>query len=331
MYIISKNKLAVILSLSFLLLVVVVIGSASVGSYPINFYGAITGSDDFSRTILFGSRLPRILLAMLIGLSLSSVGGAYQSMLRNPLADPYILGVSGGAALGSVLAVALKLPFIFVSAFAFLGAIFSMLFIFFVARFGTRLSPENMLLTGVIFNAFSFAFILFINAIVNMEQAYQILFLLMGNLESIDYSTIAIVGILVMTGFAALCAVSKDMNILSLGDDDARALGVNVSLVRKMVFFFSSLMVGAAVAASGLIGFIGFFIPHAVRLVFGPDNRLLIPLSGIVGAAFLVFADTIARTILIRTDFATTLPVGVMTALFGAPIFALLLKKTRFS
>ena len=314
------TNLSLIIILAITLVAALGIGSESVG------VSQIFGDDSRAHAILFASRLPRILLAALVGMALASSGGAFQALLRNPLADPFILGVSGGAALGSVLAVGFKLPFVWIAGLAFLGAAISMLVIFTIARNRGRLESTTLLLTGVIFNAFCFALILFVNSIVTMEEAYQILFMLIGNLEAIDLATVGIVAIFVLSGFGVLTALAWKMNLLSLGDMDAKSLGVNIERLKATVFIAASLMVGAAVAASGLIGFVGLAVPHMVRLLFGADNRLLIPASGLLGASFLVWADTAARTVLMNTDYATQLPVGVITAMIGAPLFILLLK-----
>lgn len=312
-----------------LLLIAVTIAATTIGAEHIDIVAAIRKIDQRDAAILFSSRLPRILLAALVGMALASSGGAFQVLLRNPLADPFILGVSGGAALGSVLAIGLHLSFGSISVAAFVSALLTMIFIFAVARTKGRLPTHTLLLTGVIFNAFCFALILFINAIVTMEQAYQIIFLLIGNLEATNYDTIVIVAMFVFLGFAILTAFASKMNILALGDESANNLGINPERLRIIIFIASSLMVGAAVAASGLIGFVGLFIPHAIRLIFGPDHRLLIPASGFLGAAFLVASDTAARSLLMNTGYATELPVGVITALIGAPFFVFLLKRQQ--
>jgi NADH-quinone oxidoreductase subunit L len=204
-----------------------------------------------------------------------------------------------------------------------------MFLIFGIARTKGRLPTHTLLLTGVIFNAFCFALILFVNSVVTMEQAYQIIFLLIGNLESISYQTLGIVAFFVLGGFFLLVFLAGRMNVLSLGDEQAKQLGLNTYQFRLAIFFASSLMVGATVAVAGLIGFVGLFIPHVVRLLFGSDHRLLIPASGLVGASFLVFSDTVARSILINSSIQTELPVGVITALIGAPCFVLLLKRQQ--
>lgn len=329
MKLLTRKRWLVVNSLLFLILIAVIFVAAGIGAGQISIWDAIQNVNQRDAAILFSSRLPRILLAALVGMALASTGGAFQALLRNPLADPYILGVSGGAALGSVLAVGLHLSFGLISVSAFLSALLTILFIFAIARTRGRLPSHTLLLTGVIFNAFCFALILFINAIVTMEQAYQIIFLLIGNLEATNYKTIAIAAFFILSGFIVLTIFASRMNILALGDESAGHLGINAERLRLIIFVASSLMVGAAVAVSGLIGFVGLFIPHAIRLIFGPDHRLLIPASGLLGAAFLVASDTAARTILMNTSYATELPVGVITALIGAPFFVYLLKRQQ--
>ena len=284
-------------------------------------------ASETAHAIIFYSRLPRILLGLLVGIALGSGGTAFQALLRNPLADPYILGISGGAALGSVIGLALGLPFPAVTATAFTASLLSMLFIYWASRFHGRLPPHTLLLTGVIFNAFAFAFIMLIHSLVTMEQAHEILFMLIGNLEIQSYGAIVITASAVLFGFFLLCFLSSELNIISLGDETASSLGINIGAARKLVFFAASLMIGAVVSISGLIGFVGLFIPHAVRLLFGSDHRLVVPVSGFAGAIFLVWADTLARTILMHGNYQTQLPVGVITALIGGPVFVYLMKR----
>lgn len=322
----TRRRWTITLSALLLLVAASALVALHLGPAPVGL-GDLFNEEAAAQAILFASRLPRLLLALLVGAALASAGGAYQALLRNPLADPFILGVSGGAALGSVIGVGLRLPFALVTVAAFVGALATMLGIFWVARTRGRLEPTTLLLTGVIFNAFCFALILFVNAVVPMEQAYEILILLIGNLGAIDLGTVAIVALFVVAGLALLIALAWRMNLLTLGDDEAAALGVDLPRVRLATFAAASLMVGAAVAVSGLIGFVGLFIPHIVRLLFGPDHRLLIPASALMGAAFLALADTAARTLLMDTAYATQLPVGVITALVGAPLFIVLLRR----
>ncbi len=310
------------------LLALAAIAALSIGSESVSL-GDVFTPGTRAHAIVFESRLPRVLLAALVGIALASSGSAFQALLRNPLADPFILGVSGGAALGAIASVGFGLSFAGQSAAAFAGAGASMLMIFGLARARGRLSPTTLLLTGVIFNAFCFALILFVNAIVTMEESYQILFLLIGNLEATGMRVVLMLGAFVVTGFALLCACAWRMNLMALGEDEAISMGVDVSRLKVWVFAAASLMVGAAVAASGLIGFVGLFVPHIVRLVAGSDHRLLVPASGLAGAAFLIMADAAARTILMHTGYATELPAGVVTALVGAPMFLLLLRRQQ--
>lgn len=297
----------------------------NIGSEPVSiFKSPLTETE---HAIIFYSRLPRILLGILVGTALGSGGTAFQALLRNPLADPYILGVSGGGALGSVIGLALHLPFAAVALTAFAGSFLTMLFIYWTGKFHGRLSAHTLLLTGVIFNAFAFAFIMLIHSLVTLEQAHEILFMLIGNLEIQSYSIIAVVASAVMAGFIMLTFLSSRLNAISLGDEAAENLGINLNKTRKLIFFSASLMIGTVVSVAGLIGFVGLFIPHAVRLVFGSDHRLVLPASGLCGAIFLVWSDTFARTILMHAAYQTQLPVGVITALIGAPTFVYLMKK----
>jgi len=283
------------------------------------------GSPEYD--IVFYSRLPRILLGVVVGFALSSGGVAFQSLLRNPLADPYILGVSGGAALGSVLAVSLDLPFTWVSSLAFLASLLTLLLIYWVAQTKGRLPVHTLLLTGVIFNAFTFALIMFINSLTTFEQAHRIWYLMVGSLESESYGKILTVGIFVLVGFFILFFNSGKMNLIATGEESARYLGLDVEKFRKQIFFAASLMIGATVSLSGLIGFVGLFIPHMVRLTLGSDHRLLLPASALFGATFIVLADLMARTLLSGAAYQTQLPVGVITALVGGPFFVYLVKR----
>lgn len=308
-----------------LLLAVVSIAALNIGPESASiFAGKLT---DVEWKIIFTTRLPRILIGLLVGITLSSSGTAFQSLLRNPLADPYILGVSGGAALGSVLGVSIGLPFAMVSIVAFISAFLSMLLIYWIAESKGRLPAHTLLLTGVIFNAFAFALIMLIHSLVTIEQAHEILFLLIGSLEIYSYNTIVVVTAAVVIGFSLLIIFSGKMNLMSTGDETAFYLGVDIERFRRIVFFSASLMIGAVVAVSGLIGFVGIFIPHTLRLIIGPDHRLLIPASGLTGGAFLVIADTVARTLLAGGTYQTQLPVGVITALIGGPFFVFVLKR----
>ncbi len=318
-------------SLTLLVLAAVLLGaflfSLALSGHPLDWRAAWHDPTSPDHDILFYSRLPRVLLGVLVGFALSSGGVAFQSHLRNPLADPSILGVSGGAALGSVLAIALQLPFTWTSTLAFFFSLGSLLLIYWIAQTKGRLPVPTLLLTGVIFNAFSFALIMFFNSLVSFEQAHRIWYLMVGSLEAESYGKIATVAAFILAGVAILLFQSGKMNLLAMGDESAQYLGVNVERLRKIIFFAASLMIGATVSLSGLIGFVGLFIPHMVRLILGSDHRLLLPASALLGGTFLVLADWAGRSLLAGYDYQTQLPVGVMPALVGGPFFVFLVKR----
>jgi cobalamin transport system permease protein len=322
----KRRFIWVLLTLTGLLILAIFI-SISAGNTPINWKLVLYQPNSPDHDILLYSRLPRVFLGIVVGFALSSGGVAFQSLLRNPLADPYILGVSGGAALGSVVAVSLGLHFSYVSSLAFLASLLTLLLIYWVAQTKGRLPVPTLLLTGVIFNAFSFALIMFLNSLVGFEQAHRIWYLMVGTLDSESFSKILIVAAFVLAGFLLLLFNSGKMNLMAMGDQTAQYLGLNVERFRKQIFFAASLMIGATVSLSGLIGFVGLFIPHMMRLIFGSDHRLLLPASALFGASFLILADLVARTLLSGATYQTQLPVGVITALVGGPFFVYLLKR----
>lgn len=289
----------------------------------------LLSGDAMMHDLFFEARLPRVLLALCVGASLSSSGVVFQSLLRNPLADPYILGVSGGAALGGVLSLALGLPFALVSVVAFGFSVGTLFFLYSVARVEGRIPSHSLLLTGVIFNSFAFALILLINSLTNMGQVHQILYLLMGSLEAQDFSTILWLFLFTAVGLGIVLFHAGKMNVVSLGEEQASQLGLDVDRLRKILFFSASLMVGASVAIAGLIGFVGLFVPHLVRLSLGPDHRLLLPASALGGGIFLILADFLARSLFSGDQFQTQIPVGVITAFVGAPFFVYLMKRGK--
>lgn len=324
-------------------LVVVTLGCAAValgcfalavafGEEPLSWAGLSTpGSVD--RTIFYSLRLPRVVLAALVGMALASSGAALQSVLRNPLADPFVLGVSGGAALGATIALALGLSTAVVpqlsatSAFALAGALSATLLVLLVGRVAGGSTPHTTLLAGVIFNAFALAAITFIKALVAPQRLGEILFWLAGALGHETWGTLATTGAVVGGCVVALFALSARLNLLSLGDEDARSLGLDVKRTRLWLLVVTSLGVAAVVSLSGLVGFVGLLVPHLARLVFGADQRLALPASALLGAAFLMLADLAAR-VLFRV-FHTEPPVGVITALLGGPLFLLLMVRAR--
>ncbi|GIW39476.1 MAG: hypothetical protein KatS3mg076_0053 [Candidatus Binatia bacterium] len=307
-----------------------VVLAASLGPVPVDFVHAVLGpaTDNLDRTIVFRARLPRILLGLVVGGALASSGAALQAILRNPLAEPHILGVSGGAALGGVVTV------LFAGATpgaewslqplgAFAGALAATLLVYRLGIVRGRLHPYTLLLAGVVCNALAGALLLFLNAIADVYQAQSLLFWLMGSLAVQSYGIVAAVAVYVALGFTVLLREAPALNCLSLGDDEAFHLGVDVHRVRRSAFVASAFLVGAVVSVSGMIGFVGLVVPHIVRILTGADNRLLIPASFLAGGVTLLWADTGARVLL----GATELPVGVVTALLGGPFFVYLLRR----
>ncbi|HOX43665.1 MAG TPA: iron ABC transporter permease [Myxococcota bacterium] len=275
-------------------------------------------------------RLPRALLAALVGMALAAVGVAFQALLRNPLADPFIMGVSGGAALGGTLALALlggSLGFglALEGPAAFLGALLATLLVYWMGRVAGRVDTTTVLLVGVVFNAFASAVIMFLESTLAATKTQEILVWLMGCLGYPEYATLAALGAVTLPGVLGLWALSARMNALALGEQGASHLGVDVERTKRWVFGLASLLVGLAVAVSGMIGFVGLIVPHLCRLVLGPDHRLLLPAAALAGASFLVLADLIARLLFVW--LGSEPPVGAVTAFLGGPFFLLLLRR----
>jgi len=273
------------------------------------------------RAILVDVRLPRVVLAMIVGAALSGAGVAFQAVLRNPLADPYILGVSGGAALGAVLYTAIAGSAELGSpvgrpAAAFAGALTTLGLLFF-ARVRGRTEPTALLLVGVILNAIYSALILFLVTTGDASRFQGALFFLVGTLGSLPWSVLVSAGALTVVGLAALMLLSHRLNLLAFGEEVAGHLGVDVERTMWMSVAAASLVTAGAVAFTGLVGFVGLIVPHLVRTLCGPDHRLLLPASVLGGAGFVILADTAARTVVAPVE----MPVGVITALVGGPFF----------
>ena len=275
--------------------------------------------------IIFKIRLPRIILALAVGGGLSVAGAVFQAILMNPLAEPYILGISSGGTFGAVLAMVLGLSFLGVQAFAFIGALIVIGIVFLIGKRFGELEPNVMLLSGVMVGAFFSAIILLMINFLN-ESLRTAIFWLMGNLslasgENVYY----ILGISIFISFV-LSINSQKYNILSLGDEQAAHLGLDTKVIKTVTYVSASILVGAIVSVSGIIGFVGLIIPHLCRLIFGIDNRIIIPASFFIGSSYLILTDTLARYIISPVE----IPVGAVTAIIGAPIFIYLLRK-RFN
>ena len=274
-------------------------------------------------------RLPRILVGAFVGMALAVAGATMQGLFRNPMADPGIIGVSAGGALGAVIAIATGLTGLFFMAlpsFAFVGAVAATFLVYGIAAVGGHFSMATLLLAGVAVNAFLGAVISAIIILLPDNEALrEILFWLAGGLDSRAWEHVHISAPLIVGAIAVILVRARDLNLLMLGDDEARALGVRVGLTRVVLLAAAALATGAAVAVSGTIAFVGLVTPHILRLVLGPDHRVLIPLSAVAGAVFVIVADTFARTIIQPAEFR----VGVLTAFVGAPFFVLLLIRNK--
>lgn len=286
-------------------------------------------SDGASVDIVLRVRLPRVVLGVLVGAALATAGAIFQALLRNPLADPYVLGVSGGAALAGIAVLALGsvagIPTGSVPLAAFGGGLLATALLYWVSGGPGRSGPTGLLLTGVVFNAFASAGIVFLASIAGFFDGSRIFLWLIGHLSAVEIDAAGLVGASVGLGVGVACLLSRSLNLLALGDETAAELGVPVEAHRRWLLLATSLMVGAAVAVSGLIGFVGLIVPHALRLVIGSDHRLLVPAAALSGASFLVLSDTAARTILDGRE----LPVGAVTALIGGPLFIFLLRRAQ--
>ncbi len=281
-------------------------------------------------TILFDVRMPRLAVSFLVGGALATVGVGLQALLRNPLADPYVLGISSGAALGAAVAMLLGVGTAVggmsaLSLAAFVGGLLAIVLVYQIAVVSGHLPMPTLLLAGVIITAICSALVMFITSILDPARAYTMISWLMGTLSAPDSGAFALLVGVVLVGGMALFHQARALNVLTLGEETARSLGVEVERVKRWIFVLSALMTGAAVSVSGLIGFVGMVVPHAVRMVLGADHRIVMPASALIGGLFLMVADTVARTALAPAE----IPVGVVTALVGGPFFIYLLVARR--
>ena len=274
--------------------------------------------------ILMQIRLPRILLAAAVGGSLATAGASYQALLRNPLAEPYLLGISNGAAVGTMVAL------VFFGAnewsrpvLAFAGSLLATLAVYRLARGRAGATPERLILAGVIVTTFLSSVIVFVTTLMDATRIRSFTFWLLGDLSGTSKTLLPVTISIAVVGAVALTLNARSLNLLMLGERDAFDLGVEVGRVRIIVFVVASLLVGSSVAAGGSVGYVGLVVPHLARLSLGSDNRISIPAAAIGGALFVIVADTLARTVIAPRE----LPVGAITALIGAPLFIYLLKR----
>jgi iron complex transport system permease protein len=301
--------------LAFALFLAVLLGSEKLSFFDLN---------EQQRAILFDIRLPRVLLGASVGASLAVAGASLQSLLRNPLAEPYLLGVSNGAAMGTMLA------FVFFANFEFsrpvcaiLGASAASFVVYQMAKSRAGMNTERLVLSGVIVTTFLSSIIVLLTSLLDTTKLRSFTFWLLGDLSQATLNGFYLTGIAAALGTIILSSQARALNLLMIGERDAMDFGVEVGRVRLVIFATASALVGLSVAASGSVGYVGLIVPHLVRLAIGSDNRLVVPFSAISGAIFVVLADTVARTAIAPRE----LPVGAITALIGAPLFIYLLRK----
>ncbi|MFH7818079.1 FecCD family ABC transporter permease [Neobacillus thermocopriae] len=329
-------------TIAFLFLIISMIFAISIGtvSVPILTIIQIIGSKLFAgltydiepmfTSIVMNIRLPRVILSGLVGAALAIAGAAFQGLLRNPLADPYTLGVSSGASVGAVLTLFfhLSIPFIGSYTLPVLSILFSFLSIFLVLIFARQIDRamkvETIILTGIILSSFLGAFISLMIALTG-DELRQIIGWLLGSVSMRGWEYIKIILPFFIIGSFLLIFQAKELNAMSFGEERAQHLGVDVRKRKFLILLAASILTGAAVAVSGTIGFVGLVIPHLCRILWGPDHKHLLPLSILTGSGFLILADLLSRTIISPTE----LPIGVITALIGAPVFAAILLQRR--
>ena len=316
-------------------LFIAVVISLRMGAYPISisdiimtlFRGAIGRKDEIPSEfwlVVFGLRLPRIALGILVGAALSVAGAGFQALLRNPLADPYVLGVSSGAALGAIVSL-IAAPHVAgaIQVAAFAGAAATIAAVYFLGRRGGQLDSATLLLAGIVAASFLSAIIMFLMTTLSGRDLRGMAFWLMGELSTSPSIDLRFLYFVLFVALGAIYTTSSDLNLILTGEQEARHLGVNVNRVKLVVYVAASVLTGLAVSVSGAIGYVGLLVPHLMRMLFGTDYRVLIPASAIGGAIVIVFADMLARTVVAPTE----LPVGAMTALVGAPVFIYLMRR----
>lgn len=331
----TPRRVGLICALLGMVLFAVVVISLRMGAYPISipeivttlFNGVLRRWESIPpefTSVVFKIRLPRIALGILVGASLSTAGAGFQALLRNPLADPYVLGVSSGAALGAIISLAIspQTPGTIQLA-AFAGAAATIAVVYLLGRRGGQVDSATLLLAGIVAVSFLSAIIMFLMTLLPGRDLRGMAFWLMGDLATQPRINLGWLYVLLIIGLGSIYTTSSDLNLILTGEQEARHLGVNVSRVKLVVYVAASLLTGLAVSVSGAIGYVGLLVPHLMRMMFGSDYRILIPASALGGAILIVFADMLARTVVAPTE----LPVGAMTALVGAPVFIYLMRR----
>ena len=290
----------------------------------VNLHGDWSATTDM---IITGIRLPRILMAGAVGTALSTAGATYQGLFRNPLADPYLIGVAQGAALGAVIGFLLPWTFgghYLIPIMAFCGAAVAVLVVYLIARVGKTLPLTTLILAGVAIGSLLMSITAYLTMI-SANKVHGILSWLMGNFSSSNWDQLGLITPYIVVGLVVIFIFARPLNVMQLDEEQAQQLGINVERTKLILLGAATLITGAAVCFAGTIGFVGIIVPHTVRLIWGPDHRLLLPLSAITGAILLILADTASRTLMSPSE----IPVGVITAFIGAPFFLFLLRRTK--
>ncbi|CAK7081249.1 iron chelate uptake ABC transporter family permease subunit [Tissierella sp.] len=342
---INKDKYGFILIVLFLVLILsigffAVIGTANISSIDtfrivgsklpiIKKYIDVSDIEKSYQTIIWSIRLPRVLLGILVGASLSMAGTAFQGIFKNPMADPYVIGISSGAALGASIAIILGVNIAFInistiSIFAFIGALGAVFTVYNIARIKNKVPVTTLLLAGIAIGQFLTAIMSFLMVIYSKDMA-KIIYWTLGSLAGKGWEPLIKISIPVIISMIFINFFARDLNIMLTGEESAQSLGVDVEKTKIYILILGTFMVSMVVSIAGIIGFVGLIIPHIVRIILGPDNRIILPASAFVGGIFMVSADTIARTIISPVE----IPVGIITALFGGPFFLYLLRKSK--
>ncbi|MCL2607231.1 MAG: iron ABC transporter permease [Methanomassiliicoccaceae archaeon] len=336
----NNKRKAIVVSVSFIVLFVSVIVSISLGTFRMSFTEVVDVLF-FGRTfvdgpygpvnanfIVFDIRLPRVLCAALVGAALAIAGAALQGLFRNPMASPSVIGISSGAAFGACLAMAFGFSIaagaLAIPSMAFIFAFITLFLVYFMARTKLGVPVTMLLLSGIAIGAFFSGLVSLLQYIMPEQQLGGVVFWLMGSLAQCGWNEFRLILLPILFGSMILVLFSKDLNLLSLGDDQAKNLGVNVERTRVIILCATALVVAGAVSVSGVIGFVGLIVPHIIRMLIGPDHKLLLPMSLVGGAIFLVIVDTVSRMVI-----TGGMPVGIITAILGAPFFLYILRTRK--
>jgi iron complex transport system permease protein len=318
----SKSSVSLRLGgLLIFLLIIALTTAVLLGSEKLSFFELTEAQS----AILFDVRIPRVLLGATVGASLAVAGAGLQALLRNPLAEPYLLGVSNGAALGTMLAIVFFANFEFLRpVMAFAGSALATFAVYQMAKSRAGMNVERLVLSGVIVTTFLSSIIVLLTSLLDATKLRSFTFWLLGDLSQASKNGFYLTSAVVVIGTIILSSQAKALNLMMIGERDAFDFGVEVKRVRWIIFAMASALVGSSVASSGSVGYVGLIVPHLIRLAVGSDNRLVVPFSAISGAIFVVSADTVARIAISPRE----LPVGAITALIGAPLFIYLLRKS---